>query len=91
MKKISIFVVSLFAGGFIVASAPALKSPQFTLEYVQRAQEITPEHWERGRAILAAEGAWLREPIVGAELALVARDVERGEPYAIMHRVPLGP
>lgn len=55
MKKISIFVVSLFAGGFIVASAPALKSPQFTLEYVQRAQEITPEH-------LAAISDWQMLP-----------------------------
>ncbi|MFN8516768.1 MAG: hypothetical protein U0841_30180 [Chloroflexia bacterium] len=62
-----------------------------TWPHLTIAQEITPEHWERGMAILAAEGDWLREPIVGAELALVARDVDRGEPYAITHRVPLVP
>jgi hypothetical protein len=60
-----------------------------TWPHLTIAQEIGPARWERGMAILAAEGDWLREPVVGAELALVARDVERGEPYAITHRVPL--
>ena len=43
----------------------------------------------RDWAILEAEGDWVRAPVFGAELALVARDVERGEPYAITYRVPL--
>lgn len=61
-----------------------------TWPHLTIAQEITPARWERGAALLAAEGAWLHEPIVGAELALVSRDVARGEPYAIVYRVPLG-
>jgi hypothetical protein len=60
-----------------------------TWPHLTIAQEISPERWERGMAILESEGDWVREPVVGAELALVARDVEHGEPYAIIYRVSL--
>ena len=54
------------------------------------AQEIDPERWARGRALLDADFPHvLREPLRGGELALVARDNEAGEPYGIVHRVPL--
>lgn len=62
-----------------------------TWPHLTIAQEIAPERWEQGAAILADEGDWLGEPIVGTELALIARDIERGEPYAIAHRVSLVP
>ncbi len=62
-----------------------------TWPHLTIAQEISPERWEQGMAILAGEGEWLGEPIVGAELALIARDIDRGAPYAIVYRVPLVP
>ena len=68
----------------------AARVTEQTWPHLTIAQEITPERWERGAALLAAEGDWLREPIAGAELALISRDVERGKPYAIVYRVPLG-
>lgn len=56
------------------------------------AQEITPDQWERGMAQLRREDAkLLRAPLLGSELALLARDLERGERYRIVARVPLGP
>ena len=62
-----------------------------TWPHLTIAQEITPDRWARGSALLAAEGAWLTQPVIGTELALIARDIERGDPYAIAHRVPLVP
>ncbi len=54
------------------------------------AQEIDPERWARGRALLDAEFPdLLREPLRGGELALVARDNEADGAYALAHRVPL--
>ncbi len=69
----------------------AARVTEQTWPHLTIAQEITPERWERGAARLATEGAWLHEPIIGAELALISRDIERGEPYAIVYRVPLVP
>ena len=57
-----------------------------TWPHLTFAQEIDEARWERGMAILAADGPQLREPIQGTELALVARDIEAGEPYRIIWR-----
>jgi hypothetical protein len=62
-----------------------------TWPHLTIAQEITPDRWARGSALLAAERDWLTQPVIGAELALIARDIDRGTPYAIAHRVPLVP
>jgi hypothetical protein len=69
----------------------AARVSEQTWPHLTIAQEISPARWERGMAILAGGGDWLGEPVVGAELALVARDTGRDEPYAIAHRVPLVP
>lgn len=61
-----------------------------TWPHLTFAQEIDAARWERAGAILAAADPRLREPLHGAELALVARDIEAGEPYRIIWRVPLG-
>ena len=42
-----------------------------------------------GLAIVRTASDWVRRPIVGAELALLARDIDAGEPYRIVHRTPL--
>lgn len=61
-----------------------------TWPHLTISQEITPERCERGMAILDDEaGELLRHPICGAELALVGRDIDAGEPYRIIGRVPL--
>jgi hypothetical protein len=79
----------LAAGSDGTRQGRAERVTEQTWPHLTIAQEISPERWEQGAAVLADEGDWLGEPVVGAELALVARDVERGEPYAIVHRVAL--
>ena len=49
-----------------------------TWPHLTFAQEIDAARWERGMAILAEAGPRLREPVMGTELALVARDIEAG-------------
>lgn len=60
-----------------------------TWPHLTLAQEIEAEPWRRALAILHAEGDWVWRPVIGAELALVARDVAADEPYRIVHRAPL--
>lgn len=61
-----------------------------TWPHLTFAQEIEPARWEQGMAVLAAEGGDLpRAPFIGAELALIGRDIDAGEPYRIIGRVPL--
>jgi len=61
-----------------------------TWPHLTFAQEIDPERWARGRALLDAEFPGLFSGSVrGGELALVARDTEAGGTYALVHRVPL--
>lgn len=61
-----------------------------TWPHLTLAQEIAPARWDRGMAILTAEGGdLLAGPIIGAELALVGRDIDAGEPYRIIGRVSL--
>jgi hypothetical protein len=55
-----------------------------TWPHLTFAQEIDAARWERGMAILTEAGPQLREPVLGTELALVARDTEAGEPYRII-------
>lgn len=61
-----------------------------TWPHLTLAQEIDAERWERGMALLKDDGALLRAPLYCNELALVARDIDAGEPYRIVGRVPLG-
>lgn len=61
-----------------------------TWPHLTFAQEIDPERWARGRALLDAEFPGLfAGSMRGGELALVARDTEAGGAYALVHRVPL--
>lgn len=53
------------------------------------AQEIDPARWERATALLAKDAAWLRAPVQGAALALVAREIDTGGVYRIVHQVAL--
>lgn len=53
------------------------------------AQEIDAERWERGMSLLKDDAALLQAPLRCTELALVARDIDAGEPYRIVGRVPL--
>jgi hypothetical protein len=85
------------AGARAIAGAPDGRSAERagrvreqTWPHLTLAQEIGDEAWRRGLAIVRAEGDWVRRPVVGVELALLARDVDAGEPYRIVHRAPLG-
>ena len=60
-----------------------------TWPHLTLAQDITPSQWDQGSAIAREEQALLTSLILGTHLALLARDIERGEPYEIIHRVPL--
>lgn len=61
-----------------------------TWPHLTLAQEIDAARWERGMALLAREDAeLLRAPMLGTELALVARDIDAGGAYRIVGRVPL--
>ena len=61
-----------------------------TWPHLTLAQEIDAARWERGMALLAdAGGDLLRAPFLGAELALLGRDNDAGEPYRIIGRVAL--
>lgn len=63
-----------------------------TWPHLTLAQDIDGVRWARGMALLARDdAALLRAPLLGAELALIARDVAAGEPYRIVMRVPLNP
>lgn len=86
----------LYAGARAVAAAPegryqerAGRVRQQTWPHLTIAQELEPERWQRALALLADAGEWVWAPVQGAELALLARDVAAGEPYRIVHRVPL--
>jgi len=61
-----------------------------TWPHLTLAQEIDAEQWERGMALLKDDGPLLRAPLRCTDLALVARDIDAGEPYRIVGRVPLG-
>ncbi len=61
-----------------------------TWPHLTLAQEIDAERWVRGMALLKDDGALLSAPLHCTELALVARDIDVGEPYRIVGRVPLG-
>jgi hypothetical protein len=71
------------------AAERAGRAREQTWPHLTLAQEIDAERWRRALALLRAEGDWVRRPVIGAELALVARDVAAGEPYRLVHRVPL--
>jgi len=60
-----------------------------TWPHLTLAQSLDAGCWERAMALLAQEGAWVSRPVLGADLALLSRDVETGEPYRIVHRVAL--
>ena len=62
-----------------------------TWPHLTLAQDVEADRWERGIALLHREGDWVFEPLIGAELALLGRDVEADQPYRIVHRVPLLP
>lgn len=78
------------AGSAGTRSARAERVREQTWPHLTFAQEIDPERWARGRALLDAEFPdLLCEPVRGGELALVARDNDAGGAYALAHRVPL--
>lgn len=60
-----------------------------TWPHLTLAQEIDAERWERGMALLKGDAALLHTPLHCTELALVARDIDAGESYRIVGRVPL--
>jgi hypothetical protein len=67
----------------------AAKVREQTWPHLTLAQEIDAERWERGMALLKDDAALLHAPLHCTELALVARDIDAGEPYRIVGRVPL--
>jgi hypothetical protein len=86
----------IFAGARAIAGAPDSRATERagrvreqTWPHLTLAQEIDDDAWRRGVAIVRAAGDWVRRPVVGVELALLARDIDAGEPYRIFHRTPL--
>ena len=78
------------AGPAGTRTARAGRVREQTWPHLTFAQELDPERWARGRALLGAEFPDLFcEPLRGGELALVARDNDVGGAYALAHRVPL--
>ena len=60
-----------------------------TWPHLTIAQDVEGQRWRAGLALIQSEGEWVRQPVIGAALALVARDVAVGQPYAIAHQVAL--
>ncbi len=61
-----------------------------TWPHLTFAQEITPAQFTQAQVVLQQEDpALLQAPIVGSTLALIARDIDAGEPYRIIATVPL--
>jgi hypothetical protein len=86
----------IVAGARAIAGAPDGRSAERagrvreqTWPHLTLAQEIDDDAWRRGLAIVRAAGDWVWRPVVGAELALLARDIDAGEPYRIVHRASL--
>jgi hypothetical protein len=86
----------LYDGARAVAAGPAGRATaraervrQQDWPHLTLAQEVEADRWQRATEMLAAAGGWVYELIIGAELALLARDIEAGQPYQIVHRVPL--
>jgi hypothetical protein len=77
-------VLSLMAATGVPPTVREQTWPHLTL-----AQEIDDTRWQTGLALVRAEGDWPCQPIIGTEVALLARDVAAGEPYTIVHRVAL--
>jgi hypothetical protein len=87
----------IFAGARAIAGAPDGRAAERvgrvreqTWPHLTLAQEIDDEAWRRGLEIVRAAGDWVWRPVIGAELALLARDIDAGQPYRIVHRAPLG-
>ena len=78
------------AGAADAHAERAARVREQTWPHLTLAQEIDAARWERGMALLAREGGDLASaPFLGAELALIARDIDAREPYRIVGRVPL--
>ena len=87
---------ALFLAAQTIAAEPAgdrteraMRVREQTWPHLTLAQEIDAERWERGMALLKDDAALLHAPLHCTELALVARDIDAGEPYRIVGRVSL--